>query len=273
MTIERHRCEGQFEREGLLDGLEPDERKARLELLWQLVERGVGLDELRAAVAQDRLALLPIELLFKEDCQFTLREYAERSGLGEELLRRDFLALGLPVPDPDDPQFSERHIAAGRMLRDVIDAGVGEDRVLDMARTIGRAAAVTAQVILQTFGDAFLAAGETERDLGFRFADLASGLMPSVGPLLGNVVELHMREIVRQGVLDRAERTSGQLRWTAEVTIAFADMVGFTQLGAGDLDRGRGNRREALRGDGSRCCKTPRASDQGDRRRSDAGQR
>ncbi len=46
---------------GLLDGLEGDERAARLELLERLAADGVSLEELRAAVAEDRLVLLPLE--------------------------------------------------------------------------------------------------------------------------------------------------------------------------------------------------------------------
>jgi len=51
-----------FEAEGLLEGLdEPEEREARLELLERLYEDGVSLDELKAAVAESRLVLLPVE--------------------------------------------------------------------------------------------------------------------------------------------------------------------------------------------------------------------
>ena len=50
-----------FEQEGLLDGLEGADRDARQQLLQKLADEGVGLDELKSAVAEDRLALLPVE--------------------------------------------------------------------------------------------------------------------------------------------------------------------------------------------------------------------
>ena len=50
-----------FEAAGLLDGLEGEERAARLDLLERLATEGVGLDELTAAVAEDRLALVSVD--------------------------------------------------------------------------------------------------------------------------------------------------------------------------------------------------------------------
>ena len=48
-----------FEAEGLLEGLDGEAREARERLLAELVDDGVELEELRTAVAEDRLALLP----------------------------------------------------------------------------------------------------------------------------------------------------------------------------------------------------------------------
>jgi hypothetical protein len=56
MTAEQQLTVEDFEAEGLLDGLDPDDPPARLDLLHQLVARGVGLEELKRAVGQDRLA-------------------------------------------------------------------------------------------------------------------------------------------------------------------------------------------------------------------------
>ena len=50
-----------YEAAGLLDGLDGDAREARRELLDVLCADGASLDELKRAVAEDRLALLPVE--------------------------------------------------------------------------------------------------------------------------------------------------------------------------------------------------------------------
>lgn len=51
----------EFVAEGLLDGLVEPARQARVVLLKELTYDGVSLNQLRAAVAEDRLALLPAE--------------------------------------------------------------------------------------------------------------------------------------------------------------------------------------------------------------------
>ncbi len=49
-----------FASEGLLDGLEGEARASRCELLERLSAEGASLDELRRAVEEDRLVLLPV---------------------------------------------------------------------------------------------------------------------------------------------------------------------------------------------------------------------
>src|SRR5215217_1412878 len=70
-----------FQAEGLLEGCETEEdRAARSELLEQLLDAGVDLDELKSAVAEERLSLLPVERVLSGDGAYTLSEVAERSG-------------------------------------------------------------------------------------------------------------------------------------------------------------------------------------------------
>src|SRR4029077_17101492 len=92
-----------FAAEGLLDDLEGDARRARLELLRQLSDDGVSLRELRDAVAAGHLALLPVERAIAGDGQrYSAREVAEISGVDLELLRRFRAALGVPYGEDDD---------------------------------------------------------------------------------------------------------------------------------------------------------------------------
>jgi adenylate cyclase len=220
-----------FEREGLLEGLEGGEREARLDLLRQLAEDGASLEELKEAVAQDRLVMLPIERVFMRDLTVTLAEFSERTGLAPEFVARDHLALGLSRPVSDEPQFSEADVEAGTMLRQFMDAGVGEEDVLELARIVGRSSAAFVDALLEVVVRCFLRPGDTERDAGLRIAELANTMMPFLGPLLENPARRHLRERVRREVIGRAEVTSGRLPDTREVTVAFADLVGWTRLG------------------------------------------
>jgi adenylate cyclase len=219
-----------FDGEGLLAGLAGDDREARLDLLRQLYDAGVSLDALRAACEEDRLALVPVELVFSGDLQYTVDQALERSGLSREFLRRDMLALGLPLPGDDELAFSESDLEAFRGLKQLFDAGFPEERVLELARLAGRNAAQMADATIENFVRVFLHAGDTERDVGLRFAEMARGLTPSLGPLLETPMRRHMLEIVRREVISRAEIMAGELPGARDVTVAFADLVGFTHF-------------------------------------------
>ncbi|MBV9007358.1 MAG: hypothetical protein JO181_22010, partial [Solirubrobacterales bacterium] len=73
-----------FSATGLLDGLDGDERSAREQLLERLYAEGVGLEELRSAVAESRLALLPLDRLLGG--QYTAREIEKRAGVPAQLV-------------------------------------------------------------------------------------------------------------------------------------------------------------------------------------------
>ncbi len=219
-----------FEAEGLLDGLEPAERDARLDLLRQLAEAGVSIADMKRAVDEDRLAMLPIELVFTRDCKYTLRDALEQSGLDDGFVRRDLLALGLPYPAEDELLYTDEDVESFKAVKQVLDTGLPEERMLELARIAGRSAAQSAEAILATFVRQFLRAGDTERDVGLRLAGLAQVLMPSLGPLLETPTRLHMRQVVRREVIGRTERMEGVLPGSRRVGVCFADLVSFTSL-------------------------------------------
>src|SRR4051794_41669076 len=90
-----------WEAEGLLEGLEDDDhRKGRIELLDYLHGEGCELDELKQAVAEDRLVLLPVERLLAGDKTHSQRQIAEEAGLEVHHLARDRQRPGVPGPHP-----------------------------------------------------------------------------------------------------------------------------------------------------------------------------
>jgi adenylate cyclase len=113
----------------------------------------------------------------------------------------------------------------------VIDLGLSEDEVLGMARILGRTSAVIAEGLLELVAETAARGGAGEHGLGLRWAELAQGLMPAIGPLLANVVGLHMRHLVKGEVIERTAGLPGVLPDTREVTVSFADLVGYARLG------------------------------------------
>src|SRR3954470_5420558 len=98
--------------EGLLDGLEGEEREARKKLLEQLSEDGVPDDELKTAVEEQRLALLPVERALGANRTLTAEEAAEKAGCEVGFVRRHRRALGLPLNEDDGRAFSEEDVEA-----------------------------------------------------------------------------------------------------------------------------------------------------------------
>jgi adenylate cyclase len=220
-----------FEREGLLDGLaDPEARQGRLELLRELTNAGVTLEQLKTAVEEDRLLGLPMELVFTRELRFTLADMMDEVGFDEGFVRRNYLALGLPLPAFDEPALDDEDLESWRMLKLLFEAGFSEEQILQLARPSGRWAAQIVDLVRQVFVETFFEPGDTERDFGLRLAKLSSELMPTLGPLTERPVRLHLREQVRHDVIGFTELTSGGLPGTREVGVCFADLVEFTRL-------------------------------------------
>jgi adenylate cyclase len=232
MSAERAGVDIDFEAEGLLDGVEGEARAARLELLEQLSSEGVPLEELREAVAAARLTLLPVERALAGDGpRYSPREIAEISGVDLDLLQRATAAIGIPYPDPDSRTLSEAELDAAHRVRAFLDAGLPEDGIIQVARTIGtgtaRIAAANRELTVRTM----MQPGDTERDLALRFAAAAEHLMPLIEPTLVYALRAHTLEQVRRDVIGAADLASGEIRGTSEIAICFADLVEFTRLG------------------------------------------
>ncbi|MDQ4041273.1 MAG: hypothetical protein M3141_05940, partial [Actinomycetota bacterium] len=220
----------EFVEAGLLDGLDGADRDARLELLRRLSEAGVSIDELRTAVDEDRLALLPLELAMTGEDLVSTREAAERTGLPVELVVDLRRALGLPRADLDQQVISVDELEGWHTARLFRELGVADDDLLWIATILGRGMFRFAQTVQQVFGQTLLHAGDTERDLAVRYAQAADVLGPALAPMLTATFTAHAREVVRGAAVGNAERESGRLPDAEDVAVCFADIVGFTSL-------------------------------------------
>ena len=202
-----------FEAEGLLEGVEGEAREARRQLLERLAGEGVPLEELRDAVAAGRLTLLPVERALAGDGpRYTPREIAELSGVDLGLLQRATAALGMPYPDPDERACTEADLEAARRIKAFLDAGLPEDGMLQVARTIGMGTARIAEANRELVVRTLMQPGDTERDLALRFAAAAEHMLPLFEPTLLYALRAHMLEQIRRDVIGAADLASGEIR-------------------------------------------------------------
>jgi adenylate cyclase len=217
---------------GLLEGVTGErERAARRALLDELHSDGVPLGELRRAVAEDRLALLPVERLLGSPPRWTAREIAEQSGMDLDVFQDSRRALGLPVPAPDQPAYGDEDLDAARLGRRYRDAGFPDAEAIEVTRVLGQGMARYAEATRTMAAQAFLEAGMDEHDLARRYEAVAAGLLPLAGPWLEHVFKLHLRQVLREDAITREQLESGQIAGARPTAVAFADLVGFTALG------------------------------------------
>ena len=221
-----------WEAEGLLDGLDDEgPRKGRIELLEYLHDEGCSVEELRTAVAEDRLVLLPVERLLAGGESYSQRQIVEATGLDLEQLREFRRALGLATPDPDAEVLGAADLEGAKDTAAIVEAGFSTEETLEVTRVLGREMARFAEALRVLFAQTFLEPGDSEVELARRLQKAAEDLLPLSSRLLDHVFLLHMQQLLRNDVLGIAERTAGKLSDTTETAIAFADLVGFTELG------------------------------------------
>jgi adenylate cyclase len=219
-----------FAKAGLLEGLTGPDREARVRLLELLAGEGFSLADLKAAVAEDRLALLAVERVLGG--RFSARDVERETGTSAALMLRIRRLAGLPEAGGDDRVFSEEDMTMARSLRLFLDAGFDERPIGEIARVLGEAVARVAAAIASVFTETFLRAGDPEDEVARRFAALAEQLTPAFAPVLISTFNAHLREAVRRGVLGQAQRQAGGAPGSQELAVCFADLVGFTRLGA-----------------------------------------
>jgi adenylate cyclase len=220
-----------WEAEGLLDGCDGQAREARRALLDKLHADGVQLEELRQAVAEERLALVPVERLLISESRYSARDVAEQSGLDLEFFEAQRRALGLAVPGSDERVYSEKDLEAARMGNEYRQAGLPDEEALEAQRVLGRGMARYVEAVTALVGQSALEGSTDEHELAARLEAISRTLLPLAGPWLAHVFALHLREALRQEVITAEQLATGQLNAGRDCAVAFADLVGFTELG------------------------------------------
>jgi adenylate cyclase len=217
-------------REELAEGLEGEARAARLALVDDLLSRGCTPDELRSANDQDRLTLLPLELVLPREGNRTMAEIAASYDVRLDDLERTRRAIGLPA-DRDAPIYGHELEGHASRLSAALDLGVPIESLIEVNRVIGRSlAAVVASgrdAIAQMLGPG---AELDEHTQATGVADALENLMPMMRDVVLYALTEHTRELIRNTQAAALALAPGDAD-VREVAVAFADLVGFTSLG------------------------------------------
>ncbi|BDY31893.1 adenylate/guanylate cyclase domain-containing protein [Mycolicibacterium mageritense] len=231
----------EFETLGLLDGLDSAARRERAELIAWLIEEGFSLEHIRASVAAP--LMLPAYRVLGDDGQLvSARDICELTGMNLEVVQHLHRAVGLPrIDDPDARVLPRADAESIRHAKLFLDLGYAPQDAVAVLRvlveSLGHAAAMMREAALKTL----LHPGASEIELAQASERLAVRAAPMIGPMMDDLLRLELRHSFEIEAVTAAERAAGTLPGARPVSVAFADLAGFTQLGealpAEDLER------------------------------------
>ncbi len=215
----------------MLDGLEGTARTERAELIRWLLARGVSVDQIRGNPAP--MLLASRRVIGDDGVYVSARQAAAKARVDLELFERTQRAMGLPrVDDPDAEVFLRADAEAAKFARDFLDAGIDPDELVQITRLLGDGLSRAAEAMRHAALAAVIRPGATELEIAQASETLVGSVAPLLGPMIEEVMLLQLRHAIETEAINATELAEGQhLPGARLVTIAFADLVGFTSLG------------------------------------------
>ena len=220
-----------IEASGVLDGLSGRERAERIELVQWLLDKGITLEQIRHAISP--MLLASRRLIGDDGTYLSTRQIAEKTGMDLDLVRRAQRAVGLPtVDDPDDAVYLRADGEAIVHTAKFIDLGFEPDQLLQITRTLAEGLASTAETMRYAALARILRPGSTELDIAKASEAVVAAAAPLLGPMIEDMLLLQLRHSMETEAVNASERATGEpLPGARAITVAFADLVGFTRLG------------------------------------------
>jgi adenylate cyclase len=216
--------------DGLLDGLQGQARTERAELLDWLLGQGFSVEQIRGAVSP---MLMPAGRIVGDDGRYvSARKICDETGIDLELLQSIQRALGMPrADDPDAAILLRADSEAAARAKVFIDMGLSREQVIAVTRVLGHGLEQTAEAMRQVVLEAVIQPGATELQLAQAYEGLVQQVSPLLGPLCEDVLRVQLRHTLETEAVSVAERAAGTVPGARNITVAFADLVGFTRLG------------------------------------------
>jgi adenylate cyclase len=215
----------------LLDGLEGAARTERAELVKWLLDQGITPDEIRTA--NPPLLLATRHLIGDDGTYVSTREISETYGVDLELLQRLQRAIGLVrVDDPDAVVHMRADGEAAASIQRFVELGLDPEQLVLVVRVLAEGLSRTAEVMRYTALSAIMRPGATELEIAQASKALVSQIAPILGPMIQHMMFMQLRHMMETEAINAAERAAGKpLPGARQITVAFADLVGFTRLG------------------------------------------
>jgi adenylate cyclase len=215
----------------LLEGLEGAARAERAELVKWLLDQGITREEIKAT--NPPLLLATRHLLGDDGTYVSTREISEAYGVDLALLQQVQRAIGLVrVDDPDAAVHMRADGEAAAFTQRFVELGLDPEHLVLVVRVLAEGLSRAAEVMRYTALSAIIRPGATELDIAKGSKALVSEIAPMLGPMIEHMLFMQLRHMMETEAVNAAERAAGKpLPGARQITVAFADLVGFTRLG------------------------------------------
>ncbi len=220
-----------IEASGLLDGLEGRARVERAELVEWLLSKGFTREQIAESFAPMLLATR--RAIGDDGTLVSPREISERTGLELQLLERMIRAVGLPrVDDPDAAVLPTSDAEAFANAQKFIELGITPDHVVLVLQVLAEGLTRAADVMRYAALATVLTPGSTELETAKASEALVEQVAPMLAPVIADTLRVQLLHVMETEAVTATERAEGiPLPGARLVTVAFADLVGFTRLG------------------------------------------
>lgn len=215
----------------LLDGLDGEAGAQRAELVEWLLSRGITADQIRQAGTP--MLLASRRVAGDDGTYVSTREISEQTGLDVGLVQRLQRAMGLAtVEDPDAAVLLRADAEAVAFAERFLELGIAPDQIVLITRVLSEGLGRAAEVMRYAALAAVLTPGATELETAKATEALVAEAAPLIGPMIRDMLFVQLRHSLETEAVTASERAEGlPMPGARLVTIAFADIVGFTRLG------------------------------------------
>jgi adenylate cyclase len=215
----------------LLEGLEGAARAERADLVRWLLDQGITRDEIRTT--NPPLLLATRHLIGDDGTYVSTREISEAYGVDLALLQQVQRAIGLVrVDDPDAVVHMRADGEAAAFTQRFVELGLDPEQLVLVVRVLAEGLSRAAEVMRYAALSTIMRPGATELEIAKASKALVSEIAPILGPMIQHMLFMQLRHMMETEAVNAAERAAGKpLPGARQITVAFADLVGFTRLG------------------------------------------
>ncbi len=215
----------------LLEGLEGTARTERAELVKWLLEQGISAEEIRTT--NPPLLLATRHIIGDDGTYVSTREISETHGIDLGLLQRVQRAIGLVrVDDPDAAVHMRADGEAAAFSQRFVEVGLDPEHVILVVQVLAEGLSRTAEVMRYSALSAIMRPGATELEIAQASKALVTEIAPILGPMIQHMLFMQLRHMMETEAVNAAERAAGKpLPGARQISVAFADLVGFTRIG------------------------------------------